>query len=89
MPIFSLSKMNIKQFLLLTIIVRSNNCSIVIVGTYHDKYLDTFADSLTHLYTVFNTDIDTVKSMLNKNSLAIKKVRGQSEATMVISDQKL
>ena len=77
--------MNIKQFLLLTIIVRSNNCSIVIVGTYHDKYLDTFADSLTHLYT----DIDTVKSMLNKNSLAVKKVRGQSEATMVISDQKL
>ena len=27
--------------------------------------------------------------MLNKNSLAVKKVRGQSEATMVISDQKL
>ena len=25
---------------------------------------------------------------LNKNSLAVKKVRGQSEATMVISDQK-
>ena len=24
--------------------------------------------------------------MLNKNSLAVKKVRGQSEATMVISD---
>ena len=65
--------MNIKQFLLLIIIVRSNNCSIVIVGTYHDKYLDTFADNLTHLYTVFNADIDTVKSMLNKNSLAVKK----------------
>ena len=27
--------------------------------------------------------------ILNKNSLAVKKVRGQSEATMVISDQKL
>ena len=27
--------------------------------------------------------------MLNKNSLAVKKVRGQSEATMVISDQNL
>ena len=27
--------------------------------------------------------------MLDKNSLAVKKVRGQSEATMVISDQKL
>ena len=26
--------------------------------------------------------------MLNKNSLAVKKARGQSEATMVISDQK-
>ena len=25
--------------------------------------------------------------MLNKNSLGVKKVRGQSEATMVISDQ--
>ena len=25
--------------------------------------------------------------MLNKNSLAVKNVRGQSEATMVISDQ--
>ena len=31
----------------------------------------------------------TGKYMLNKNSLAVKKVRGQSEATMVISDQKL
>ena len=30
-----------------------------------------------------------VNYMLNKNSLAIKKVQGQSEATMVISDQKL
>ena len=30
-----------------------------------------------------------VKRMLNKNSLAVKKVRGQSEATVVISDQKL
>ena len=30
-----------------------------------------------------------VDCMLNKNSLAVKKVRGQSEATMVISDQKL
>ena len=28
-------------------------------------------------------------NMLNKNSLAVKEVRGQSEATMVISDQKL
>ena len=27
--------------------------------------------------------------MLNKNSLAVKKVRGQSEATMAISDQNL
>ena len=27
--------------------------------------------------------------MLNKNNLAVKKVRGQSEATIVISDQKL
>ena len=28
-----------------------------------------------------------VNIMLNKNSLAVKKVRGQSEATMVISDK--
>ena len=27
--------------------------------------------------------------MVNKNSLAVKKVQGQSEATMVVSDQKL
>ena len=30
-----------------------------------------------------------VNLMLNKNSLAVKKVRGQSEATMAISDQNL
>ena len=30
-----------------------------------------------------------LQKALNKNSLAVKKVRGQSEATMVISDQKL
>ena len=30
-----------------------------------------------------------VTCMLNKNSLAVKKVRGQSEATMAISDQNL
>ena len=30
-----------------------------------------------------------VITMLNKNSLAVKKVRGQSEATMAISDQNL
>ena len=30
-----------------------------------------------------------VTDMLNKNSLAVKKVRGQSEATMAISDQNL
>ena len=30
-----------------------------------------------------------VNGMLNKNSLAVKKVRGQSEATMAISDQNL
>ena len=31
----------------------------------------------------------TVISMLNKNSLPVKKVRGHPEATMVISNQKL
>ena len=31
----------------------------------------------------------SVNTMLNKNSLAVKKVRGQSEATMAISDQNL
>ena len=31
----------------------------------------------------------SVYIMLNKNSLAVKKVRGQSEATMAISDQNL
>ena len=30
-----------------------------------------------------------MSDMLNKNSLAVKKVRGQLEATMVISDQNL
>ena len=30
-----------------------------------------------------------VITMLNKNSLAVKKVQGQSEATMAISDQNL
>ena len=30
-----------------------------------------------------------ITNMLNKNSLAVKKVRGQSEATMAISDQNI
>ena len=33
--------------------------------------------------------VQTVNIMLNKNSLAVKKVRGQSEATMAISNQNL
>ena len=33
--------------------------------------------------------LSVVMIMLNKNSLAVKKVRGQSEATMAISDQNL
>ena len=39
-----------------------------------------------HSYT---TEVTQVRYMLNKNSLAVKKVRGQSEATMAISDQNL
>ena len=31
----------------------------------------------------------TVNNMLNKNTLGVKKVRGQSEAIMVMSDHKL
>ena len=34
-------------------------------------------------------ETNDVNFMLNKNSLAVKKVRGQSEATMAISDQNL
>ena len=38
---------------------------------------------------LFNISLLFVSMMLNKNSLAVKKVRGQSEAIMAISDQKL
>ena len=42
-------------------------------------------------YSVTNAfqSVFQIKYMLNKNSLAVKKVRGQSEATMAISDQNL
>ena len=38
---------------------------------------------------LLNIPVIAVIYMLNKNSLAVKKVRGQSEATMAISDQNL
>ena len=47
----------------------------------HDVYDDQFP-VIDQVHTF-------VYTMLNKNSLAVKKVQGQSEATMVISDQKL
>ena len=43
---------------------------------------------LTDTLTQLNWQV-AVNIMLNKNSLAVKKVRGQSEATMAISDQNL
>ena len=51
----------------------NKNCNTPVIG-----YISTHNHQLT-LY----------KYMLNKNSLAVKKVRGQSEATMAISDQNL
>ena len=48
-----------------------------------DKFGESFIIHQPNFYYLL------VKSMLNKNSLAVKKVRGQSEATMAISDQNL
>ena len=45
---------------------------------------------ISHDYSVFNNEAKMwrqgaiVDSMLNKNTLGVKNVRGQSEATMVI-----
>ena len=61
-------------------------------------YVHSFLLSLFQYVIVFVNEVivnqfiillSMYRVMLNKNNLAVKKVRGQSEATMVISDQKL
>ena len=58
------------------------------VCTYVIHFTQNIYVSVCYIISLFCWNIPSDYNMLNKNSLGCKKVQGQSEATMVISNQK-